>query len=343
MTPITSNKNNRNKTRNIEFDILKLFAIILVLWGHAIMHLTGPDYRSDGVFTLIYSFHMPLFMMVSGFFAHSSLQLPFKELVTKKFWQLIYPCISFGILFFLVELIFFNLSPSKISSYLIECFWFLKSCFLSYLILYLCLKLTRNSQVWGALLAIIISQAVPVFKITWMLPFFTIGFLLYNNFGFIKRNALIITLASLPLFCIVYWFYVSQPSVDLNALKSQILNGNVAFMQEYFNYQIIRIVVGFAGSATVFCGILCLSKYFVKSSFWNKISVLGRQTLGIYILQTLILESVLPKTIDLTSFNSYVLNYLFVPLISLVVLLVSVWILNLIKRSHRLQKLLWGK
>lgn len=46
--------------RILYIDILKLFTIFLVIWGHAIMHFQ-PDYDKSIVFQFIYSFHMPLF------------------------------------------------------------------------------------------------------------------------------------------------------------------------------------------------------------------------------------------------------------------------------------------
>lgn len=51
--------------RNQQLDIVKGFAIVLVVLGHAIQY-TYRDFDNLFVFRLIYSFHMPLFMFVSG-------------------------------------------------------------------------------------------------------------------------------------------------------------------------------------------------------------------------------------------------------------------------------------
>ena len=84
------------KHRILYIDILKLFTIYLVIWGHAIMHFQ-PNYGDSTIFQLIYSFHMPLFMMLSGYFAVSSMELDVKTFFVKKFRQLLLPCISWGI------------------------------------------------------------------------------------------------------------------------------------------------------------------------------------------------------------------------------------------------------
>jgi fucose 4-O-acetylase-like acetyltransferase len=73
----------------------------MVIWGHAIMHFQ-PDYDQSYIFQTIYSFHMPLFMMVSGYFAASSMSLPAKVFFPKKFRQLLLPCLSWGIVCWLV-------------------------------------------------------------------------------------------------------------------------------------------------------------------------------------------------------------------------------------------------
>ena len=61
-------------------DLLKGFGIILVVLGHCIQVGSGTAfnaeslYFSDKLYQFIYSFHMPLFMMVSGYLSWGSMQ-----------------------------------------------------------------------------------------------------------------------------------------------------------------------------------------------------------------------------------------------------------------------------
>ena len=50
-------------------DFVKGIAIFLMLWGHCIQFCAVGDFDffENWVFKLIYSFHMPLFMLVSGY------------------------------------------------------------------------------------------------------------------------------------------------------------------------------------------------------------------------------------------------------------------------------------
>lgn len=70
-----------------EFDILKGIGILLVVIGHCTL--------SNNLHCLIYSFHMPLFFMVSGFFYH--IQEP-RLLLIKTFNRLLIPYIFFVLL-----------------------------------------------------------------------------------------------------------------------------------------------------------------------------------------------------------------------------------------------------
>lgn len=66
-------------TRIAAWDLLKLFAIFLVVYGHCMQHLLEVDTRYNPMFLWITSFHMPLFMTLSGLFARNSFRASFKD------------------------------------------------------------------------------------------------------------------------------------------------------------------------------------------------------------------------------------------------------------------------
>lgn len=84
-----------NKTERCEYaDIAKSIAIYLVILGH-----TLPDNTSLKV--VIYSFHMPLFFIISGFFIKNS-EITFGQyhkLISKKFFALIVPYLLWGAIY----------------------------------------------------------------------------------------------------------------------------------------------------------------------------------------------------------------------------------------------------
>lgn len=58
------------RTRIIWADSLKGWLILLVILGHAIQSTLAKDCFDNHLWNLIYSFHMPAFMAVSGWFAY---------------------------------------------------------------------------------------------------------------------------------------------------------------------------------------------------------------------------------------------------------------------------------
>lgn len=60
--------NTQLKQRRILYlDYIKAFAIILVIIGHVLQYMIWPsDFDEHYIWNFIYSFHMPLFMFISG-------------------------------------------------------------------------------------------------------------------------------------------------------------------------------------------------------------------------------------------------------------------------------------
>ena len=80
------------------YDIVKGFAIWLVVLGHCIQTF-GSDPEHNKLFLLIYAFHMPLFMMVSGkFFISSCHKYNTSQFLKKKFNRLYLPSLFWGLI-----------------------------------------------------------------------------------------------------------------------------------------------------------------------------------------------------------------------------------------------------
>ncbi|MFI8532722.1 acyltransferase family protein [Streptomyces aquilus] len=74
----------QGKQRDAFFDNAKYLAIVLVAVGHAWEPLKGDSRILEGVYTVVYSFHMPAFIIISGFFSRSFDMRPdrLKRLIT---------------------------------------------------------------------------------------------------------------------------------------------------------------------------------------------------------------------------------------------------------------------
>lgn len=89
--------------RNLLIDRLKGFAILLVVLGHSIQFGTYEGLTTGGaIFSFIYSFHMPLFMFLSGYVAKPDGTLGY---VKNKFFRLVVPFESYVCLVCIKEFI----------------------------------------------------------------------------------------------------------------------------------------------------------------------------------------------------------------------------------------------
>lgn len=57
------------KIRDNRFDALKGFLILSVVFGHFFTHDDSHGIMSETMANFIYSFHMPLFVFISGYFS----------------------------------------------------------------------------------------------------------------------------------------------------------------------------------------------------------------------------------------------------------------------------------
>ena len=76
--------------RNRAIDILKGLGILLVVYGHS-----GHDRIPAMVFDYVYSFHMPLFFLVTGLLSWGRMDVPFGEYAMRKVKSLLIPYICF--------------------------------------------------------------------------------------------------------------------------------------------------------------------------------------------------------------------------------------------------------
>src|SRR5690606_39873303 len=59
------------KRRDAFFDNAKYLAIVLVAVGHAWEPLKGDSRSLQAAYMVVYAFHMPAFILISGFFSRS--------------------------------------------------------------------------------------------------------------------------------------------------------------------------------------------------------------------------------------------------------------------------------
>src|SRR5690625_3522273 len=82
--------------RNPYFDNARLLLIFLVFFGHMIQPFTSQHHQIETIYTWIYTFHMPAFIFLAGFFAKGSGTFEYIGNLAKK---LLIPYLIFQVLY----------------------------------------------------------------------------------------------------------------------------------------------------------------------------------------------------------------------------------------------------
>ena len=332
-------------------DFLKGIAIILVVWGHAIQHLCSNP-GDDAVFNLIYSFHVPLFMFLSGFVSYK-LSNNLSD-IKKRAYQLLTPFFFFPIVKglsldgqFSVSQWVENIQTPDSGLWFLYILFYISSFFI--LVNVIGRKYVGGKIESHLLLLYVISSLLAFFL------FFAIALLLRKTYGgridygtslfarhiiffgigmyskakFEKiRNILTNTwVVYFPLWIVfgLFWRMRESPSFIENP------NIVVDTLYEY--------TTAFLGIAMMFSICIRFISQNSEGPFIKLVSYLGTITLGIYAFYISIVQDVLFGYMDKFSFN-YTLTIILATIVSL---LLSVAFVNMIERCNILSQLLLGK
>ena len=159
---------NSVKKREPLPDILRGFAILTVILGHSIQEGSGTAFHEnslyfyDKLYQFLYSFHMPLFMLISGYFAwpgmaQASGPAQRRRLLKRRSLSLLLPVLAWTVfeqLWLLAEsrgtAAAFSSVPGFVKAFglgLVSTGWFLWAVFWCFLIVYILHFFFRDSPV----------------------------------------------------------------------------------------------------------------------------------------------------------------------------------------------------
>jgi fucose 4-O-acetylase-like acetyltransferase len=282
--------------RNEYIDYLRGLLVFLVTYGHTIQYVTyqnnAPAFFNDPIFKLIYIFHMPLFMVVSGFVSFYAIERSSAfDTIEKRFHQLIVPIISWAVIS-RTALAFTQLDvkdsktfesllllPKLIVHATLEGFWFLWCVFGSILIILILKRLDFN-RFLGLLLTSFVILFLPesgnLYLFKYMFPFFCAGYLLSKNSDLYSQRTVNSFKLGLGLAVSTVCFLLWHQETYIYVSKMGLYPGN-------FSNITLRYFSGFVLSLTFVMLSFTLFSNKIKHSF---VCELGKNSLAIYILQT---------------------------------------------------------
>lgn len=331
-------------SRNEFLDLVKGYLIFLVVYGHAIQFggyevgVVGGNaaYYADPVYRGIYSFHMALFIGVSGYFAWGAVhKRSFFEFNRNRFCQIVVPMLAWSVLYhgarLCRELVKTRDLASVKSFPVLELgleFWFLWAVFIGGLLVSAGRTTGRAGIVFyiAAFCGLVFISGNEVMTMTaFTFPFFVLGYLVYGNKWKLRKPRLVFGI-SIVVSAIAWWIWEPATYVYESGMKP---DGNLVNL-------LIRYSAGISGSM-VFLGVIWqISKKYQP----RLVKQWGKESLAIYIIQTYIFIPMIGLDHPLRHWKYF--NVTVAPLLAFLICCLCVVVAAALRRSGWLAFLFLG-
>ena len=254
---------NMNTSRIEYLDFVKLFTIYLVILGHVIAMMVNGYEVGGRLYSFIYSFHMPLFMLLSGYFVSgSTIKKSFVDFLQTKIRQLILPVVTCTSIVCLYLYLWRDVADYR--SEVIGNSWFLKTLFVYYVLFYLLKKIHIND--WAlfifSCMLLFIFPGCSSLQVNLLFPYFWGGYFCrkYKTFERIRGNwhyALCFSAIFIVSYCLQRNLYIPN-----------YIEINISNIQSKGHLILFRYIVALSGSMSVIS---------VIALFYKILIVQGRQ------------------------------------------------------------------
>ncbi|HEX6594013.1 MAG TPA: acyltransferase family protein [Bacillota bacterium] len=264
--------------RNAYFDNAKVLLIFLVVFGHMIQPFTGESSGIDTLYMWIYTFHMPAFIFLSGFFAKGSGNKQYIMNLAKK---LLLPYLIFQSIY---TIYYFFIGKSDWQAgifYPHWSLWFLFSLFCWHMLLYWFKKIP---PVIGVTIAILIGLIVGYFdeightfslsRTFVFFPFFLLGYWLKKDHVMLLKKKTMKVTALIIMVVVAIGIYVA-PDFNSGWLLASKSYGTLG-LEEYGG--LARLLVYVTST------LMAMSILAWVPTARGRLTILGSRTLYVYLL-----------------------------------------------------------
>ena len=304
------------KKRIPELDFIKGFAIILVIIGHVVSQVWSNDpavYENTLLFRFCYSFHMPLFVFVSGWICSTTIRQDTNWLV-KRLKRLGIPYIL------MTTLVFFLLRNGSISEFISNSpYWYLLFLIIADSIFFLGRKSGKSAIIFASAYAAIlllnwrIPQNIGILRqLADFLPFYAAGTLvplISTKTARLRTPALI---SSGVLYIALFPLYRHGISAQLEHFRKLFSKAELTPVLSVSIICLNKFIIPVCGIALIFLITKAFYKLNITEIFRKALETAGNHTLAIYLLHDLFFV----KSVGTPLLNSVLsgLTAFFVPL-----------------------------
>lgn len=347
-------------------NVLRGIAVFLMLWGHCVQYcyIGEFDFFEDLAYRWIYSFHMPLFMLVSGYLFFFSLEKrDFKTLIIHRTQALLQPIVMIQILaFFLTTGIKACLSGSfqqlfdgswanSLGSPLL---WFLWSVLVCSLVAAVAFRAVQNTvlRCFVLLFGIVFAALFPNAELNlFMYPYFMAGLLWAKWRPRVPKVIQYFKYISVVLYPILFLLFRKEHFIYTSGLFDP---GN---MKRQIMVDLFRWVIGLVGSVfviTLLEGVFALLRI-SDTDKWKGVrrtfGKLGEKSLQVYTLSVIFLSMYLPHIIrfvvnragyNFMTQNIWLYDFVYMPLLAALYAAALLGICRLLEKM-KISKVLFGR
>ena len=298
----------KTKRRIVQLDVLRGFGIYLSVLGHCITYGNGSAFKAASgwqqsvLYRVIYSFHMPLLAAISGIALWYSLKgstTPSLKSAARKLSHLVVPILSWGIF---SSFFYYIFAPSRFPTSLVQFFWTCEEAYWFLSAMVICITLTfllkdclHNHPV----------AFIALFGLFFLLPdthstaaqktmfFYYYLFFLLAQFVLSQidspdwKKLAFITLLAFVIYLVLFPWFTADKTFHVFSIAS------TDAPVERILHVVKRVLLGTSG-LWLFSVLFLLLSHFVP--FVEKLFAgLGKQSLGIYVLSSWIIEWGLQK------------------------------------------------
>lgn len=304
-------------------DNVRGFAIYLVVLGHCIQYASheGYDFADNIIFKLIYSFHMPLFMVLTGYlFWYTLSKYSLLNGIIAKIKGIMIPCMTWGLVTYITDIIINDYKPVSLYGYLnytAYSNWFLWAVFYCSLIGFVSKYLFKSTLVGYVIILAANYFIPPVANIAGakrLMPFFILGILLNQYQIPAKLKEVKIKILT---FIILFVFYASA----------------MLFTPD------VELITGTAGSLLV-CFIFWIVSKHCKLEILTKF---GQVSIGIYVFTGIVFYFIIKDYCRITEAYRYAVRTGYIFVLSIFLMIISYLLCILLGKWKATSILFLGK
>ena len=321
-----SNISTKGMTRDLSFDVLKGILILIVVFGHALQFQYQEDCWSHPLFDGIYTFHMPLFVFVSGYFFSSCTKRNFQDMLSSKVKRLMLPwfiwtCVLISALLVIRGEAFLHLPVAEQGSILyqeMQTYWYLICVFVLTLFYYLIFRKELYKSQLARIIVVIALMVLWGFSLAYFddLPWFCL------KYCQITRQTLVFGLG------IMYFRYKDKLGGAVYVILLLAIIGAVYDRMEWdrwiVDYTLTqRIIDGIYCTIIAFVILKVISGYLSKMRISQALSYFGKNSLGIYLIHIAFFHPMMNNDLVFSCHTVFSAFILFVVYLAISVLIVE--------------------